>query len=49
MKTSGKTYSTALVGTGIHLLLNVSEVLKGLVKLSINFETFFNINIVPFL
>jgi len=48
IKLDGNHYNIALIGTTIHLLLNVSEVLKNIVKLIINFETFFNINIAPF-
>lgn len=39
----------ALIATSIHLLMNGSQVLKSIVKDTISFETFFLINLVPFL
>lgn len=39
----------ALIATSIHLLMNGSQVLKNILKETINFETFFRINLVPFL
>jgi len=39
----------ALIATSIHLLMNGSQVLKNILKETINFETFFKINLVPFL
>jgi hypothetical protein len=37
IKIAGSNFNLALIGTTIHLLLNVSEVLKNIVKLTINF------------
>ena len=39
----------ALIATSIHLLMNGSQVLKNILKETINFESFFRINLIPFL
>ena len=44
MKVHGK--STAVIATTIFLLINLSEVLKTIVKLTVNLETFFALNMV---
>jgi hypothetical protein len=44
MKVHGK--STAVVATTIFLLINLSDVLKTIVKLTVNLETFFALNMV---
>jgi len=41
--------STAFIATTIFLLMNLFEVLKKIVKLTVNLETFFHLNIVYFL
>lgn len=45
-KVTGNSKSIAEVGTMIHLLVGIFDVLKTIVKDSVNFETFFKINIV---
>ncbi len=45
-KVEGNTKSIAEVATMIHLLIGVFDVLKTIVKDSVNFETFFKINLV---
>ena len=45
MKLHGR--GTAVIATSIFLLMNLSEVLKSIVKLTVNLETFFTINMVP--
>ena len=45
MKLHGR--STAVIATSIFLLMNLSEVLKAIVKLTVNVETFFSLNMVP--
>jgi hypothetical protein len=44
MKLHGR--GTAVIATSIFLLMNLSEVLKSIVKLAVNLETFFAINMV---
>lgn len=44
MKLHGR--GTAVIATSIFLLMNLSEVLKAIVKLTINVETFFSLNMV---
>jgi hypothetical protein len=47
MKIHGK--STAVIATTIFLLINLSDVLKTIVKLTVNLETFFALNMEPFM
>lgn len=49
MKIHNTRANIALIATSIHLLMNGSQVLKNILKETINFETFFNINLIPFL
>ena len=46
MKIHHSSSKIALIATGIHLLMNGSQVLKNIVKDSVAFESFFLINIV---
>ena len=47
-KVQGNSKSIALIATMIHLLIGVFDVLKTIVKDTVNFETFFRINLVTF-
>ncbi len=49
VKQQGNMKSIAEIATSLHLLLNLSDVMKTLVKLTVYFETFFRINLMPFL
>lgn len=49
MKIHNTRSNIALIATSIHLLMNGSQVLKNILKETINFETFFDINLLPFL
>ena len=46
MKLHGR--GTAVIATSIFLLMNLSQVLKSIVKLTINLQTFFAINMVQY-
>lgn len=48
-KVEGNSKSIAEVATMLHLLIGVFDVLKTIVKDSVNFETFFKINLVLFI
>lgn len=47
-KVEGNSKSIAEVATMLHLLVGVFDVLKVIVKDTVNFETFFRINLVHF-
>jgi len=49
MKIHDNTSNIAMIATSIHLLMNGSQVLKNIVKDTVTFESFFLINLVPFL
>jgi len=48
MKAHHHNQSISIIATSIFLLMNISEVLKTIIWEMLNFETFFNINIVIF-
>ena len=45
----GAASNIALIATSIHLLMNGSQVLRNIVKDTVTFESFFLINLAPFL